>query len=63
MDDVLIKNKKERCPITVWVDEDDKALYDILRDEYDVECQKEMKKVILDRLEYLKKTLIKDLAG
>lgn len=64
MDDIAFKsNWRDRESITVWLSPSDKALYKLLRDEYDVRVSEEMRKIISRGLNSLKETVIKRSAG
>lgn len=62
-DEVEFKDSRERASITIWLSPSSKALYNLLKNEYDVKIQREMQKVITKRLEFLKDTVIKKNAG
>lgn len=62
-DDIEYSSRPEKKPITVWVSEDEKELYDLLAREYDIKVQKEMSKAMVKRLQYLRDTVIKSRAG
>jgi hypothetical protein len=46
--------KNRTTTITTWVSEEDKALYKLLKDEYDVRVSKEVYKAMVEKLQELK---------
>jgi hypothetical protein len=50
--------KSRTTTITTWVSEEDKALYKLLKDEYDVRVSKEIYKAMIDKLHELKEKFI-----
>jgi hypothetical protein len=55
--------KSRTTTITTWVSEADKALYNLLKNEYDVRVSKEVYKAMVDKLQELKQKYILDHAG
>jgi len=62
-DSIEFTGGKKTRNITVWVREEDRALYDLLKTEYGVDISQEMRKAIVNRLQFLKDQVVPSRAG